>query len=258
MFSFRRSFLTLTFAASAFLASQSPALLAQASSSSQPADQAPAPVPQSAPPAAQPPSQGQISVAARIKARREQRRAAAIKEAYSHLYEIYVGSGYLRFHPGPTLQRLNEYDWNVGVSRYFNERLGVTIDARGSYGKAFIPPINDPASAVPHPEISQYAGMIGPTYRFLLTPKYSVSGRILAGGGYGNFSGDLGAFTTASVTLYPNGATPVISASAPIEYNVSPELGLRLAPEYVFTKYGSDTQNSLGFTVGVVVRWGKQ
>ena len=258
MFSFRRSFLTLTFAASALIAAQSPALLAQASSSSQPADPAPQAAPQSAPPAAQPPSQGQLSVAARIKARREARRAAAIKDVYTHLYEIYGGSGYLRFRPGPTLQRLNEYDWNFGVSRYFSERLGVTVDVRGTYGKAFIPPINNIASAIPHPEISQYAGMIGPTYRFLLNPKYSISGRVLAGAGYGKFSGDLGTFTTASFNLYPDGATPVISASAPIEYNVSPGLGLRLAPEYVFTKFGSDTQNSLGFTAGVVVRWGKQ
>jgi hypothetical protein len=255
MFSFRRSFLTLTFAASALLASQSPALLAQASSSSQPAD----PAPQSAPPAAQAPSQGQLSVSARIKARREQRRAAAIKDVYTHLYEGYIGTTYLRFHPGPSLQRMNEYGgWTLGVSRYYTERFGVTVDARGLYGRAFIPPVSNPASAIPHPEISQYAGMIGPTYRFLLTPKYSISGRVLAGGGYGNFSGDLGAFTTASFGLYPSGATPVISASAPIEYNISPELGLRLNPEYIFTKFGSETQNSLGFSLGLVVRWGKQ
>jgi hypothetical protein len=254
MFSFRRSFLTLAFAASASLVLQSPALSAQASSSSQPAD----PAPQSAPTAAQAPSQGQLSVAARIKARREARRAAAIKEIYSHLYDLNIGTGYLRFHPGPSLQRLNEYDWDVTVSRYYSERFGVAVDARGSFGKAFIPPISNPASAVPHPEISQFAGMIGPTYRFLLNPKYSISGRVLAGGGYGHFSGDLGHFTPISLNLYPDGASPVISASIPIEYNVSPALGIRLAPEYVFTKYGSETQNSLGYTAGVVVRWGKQ
>ena len=45
--------------------------------------------------------QGQLSVQARIKARRAQRRAAAIHEAYSHSYEIYTGMGYLRFLPGP-------------------------------------------------------------------------------------------------------------------------------------------------------------
>ena len=48
--------------------------------------------------------------------------------------------GYLRFTPGDSLQRVNEYNWNAGVTRYFNERLGVTIDGRGYYGTPFIEP----------------------------------------------------------------------------------------------------------------------
>ena len=257
MFSFRRSFLTLTFAASALIAAQSPALLAQASSSSQPAD----PAPQSAPPAAQPPSQGQLSVAARIKARREARRAAAIKDIYTHLYEVYAGSGYLRFFPGPSLQRNNEIPWNFGVTRYFNERLGVNLDFRGYEGKAFLGLTQSSNSAIVKPEISQYTGMIGPTYRFLLTPKYSVSGRVLAGFGYGNFSGDTGRFQVSgpsSLGLYPDGGSPAVSVSVPLEYNISPALGFRLAPEYLMTRFGSTIENNRGFTTGVVVRWGKQ
>jgi hypothetical protein len=259
MFSFRRSFLTLTFDASAFLASQSPALLAQASSSSQQAD--PAPAPQSAPPAAQAPSQGQLSVAARIKARREARRAAAVKDVYSHLYEVYIGAGYLRFFPGPSLQRNNEYSWNFGVSRYYNERLGVTLDFRGYQASAFVGPNGPSNSAVYDPIISQYAGMIGPTYRFLLNPKYSVSGRVLAGFGYGNFSGDTGHFQVSGpggLGLYPDGGSPAVSVSVPLEYNISPGLGFRLAPEYLMTRFGSMIENNRGFTTGIVVRWGKQ
>ena len=46
-------------------------------------------------------SQGALSVQARIRARRAQRRAAAIHEAYAHRYEAYTGMSYLRFIPGP-------------------------------------------------------------------------------------------------------------------------------------------------------------
>jgi len=253
MFSFGRSFLTLAMATSVFLVCPSPSLLAQASSSSQP--DAPATAPAAQAPAS---NQGQLTVAARIKARREARRAAAIKEVYSHLYDLNVGMGYLRFHPGDHLQRLNEYSWDVGVTRYFNERLGVSVDGRGTYGSAFIGPNQYSNTAVYKPAISQYIGLIGPTYRFLLTPKYSISGKIQGGGGYGNFSGDLGHFTPAGLGLYPDGATVAVSASVPFEYNVSPALGLRVAPHYLFTTFGSEKQNSLGYTLGVVVRWGKQ
>jgi hypothetical protein len=225
-------------------------LHAQASSS-----QPDAPVPAAAP---APRTSSPTTVQARIKARREQRRAAAIHEVYSHLYEVYAGASYLRFTPGDSLQRLNEYGWDVGVTRYFSERLGVTVDGRGTYGKAYLNPTQAQGTGVYKPEISQYSAMIGPTYRFYIQPKYSISGRIMGGAGYGNFSGDLGSFTPAGFGLYSNGSSAAVSASVPFEYNVSPGLGLRLAPEYVLTTYGSTIQNNLGFTVGFVVRWGKQ
>ena len=228
--------------------------LSEAQSSS--TDAAPQAAPQSAQqaPATTPP----LTVQARIRARREARRAAAIHDVYSHLYEAYFGGGYLRFHPGPNLQRNNEYAWNVGVTRYYSERLGVTVDGRGYYGPAFLG-INEPSNSfITNPRVSQYTAMIGPTYRFLLHPHYSVSGRVLAGAGFGNFSGDIGAFTPEEVGLYGNGVSPAVSVSAPFEYNVSPTISLRLAPEYVFTRFGSQTQNNLGYTAGLVYRWGKQ
>jgi hypothetical protein len=205
-----------------------------------------------------------MNVQGRIRARREQRRLAAIHDVYSHLYEAYIGGGYLRFHPGPGavagqgLQRVNEYAWDIGFTRYYSQKLGVTIDGRGTYGSAYVgnPPIS--LGAINKPSITQYAGMIGPTYRFLLHPKYSVSGRVLVGGAYGIFSGDTTPFGPTAVGLYPDGASVAISASVPLEYNVSPNLGVRIAPEYVMTNFGSEIQNSLGFTGGIVIRFGKQ
>jgi hypothetical protein len=197
-------------------------------------------------------------VQARIKARREQRRATAIHDVYTHLYEVYVGAGYLRFEPGTELQRINQYSWDLGVTRYFNERLGVTIDGRGLYGAAYIGPNSTSNSAIYKPGISEYAAMGGPTYRFLIEPKYSISGRVMAGYGYGYFSNNTHPFTPQSLGLYPDGGGAAVNASIPFEYNVSPNLGLRIAPEYMLTTFGSSTQNGLGFTGGVVIRWGKQ
>ena len=196
-----------------------------------------------------------MSVQARIKARREQRRAAAIHDVYDHLYEIYVGAGYLRFTPGATLERVNEYDWNVGFTRYFNERLGATIDGRGYYGTPFIEPN---LSGITKPAISQYAALGGPTYRFYLQPRYSISGRVLAGYARGNFTGDTNGFGSAVLGLYPDASTFAASASIIAEYNVSPNIGIRVAPEYYLTGFGSTEQNSLGYNIGIVCRFGKQ
>jgi hypothetical protein len=254
MYSFRRLALLLALASAVI-----PVVQAQSSSSSS----TPAPQDQQTPPAAQPesPTPSQLSVQARIRARREKRRADAIHEAYDHLYEGYVGAGYLRFTPGPILQRVNEYDWNVGFTRYFSERLGVTIDGRGYYGTPFIEPTegDPPAGSVrlDKPAISQYGALIGPTYRFYLQPKYSISGRVLGGYAHGNFTGDTNGYGTLGV-LYPDASTFAVSGSVFFEYNVAPNLGLRVAPEYYATGFGSTIQNSLGYTIGLVIRVGKQ
>jgi len=58
--------------------------------------------------------------------------------------------GYLRFEAGPgypastgvahgpALERAHEYAWNVGFTRYYSERMGVTVDGRGYYGTAYV------------------------------------------------------------------------------------------------------------------------
>jgi hypothetical protein len=206
-------------------------------------------------PAAQPQQQGQMSVQARIRLRREQRRAAAIHEVYSHLYEAYAGGGYLRFTPGPHLQRVTLYAWDTGFTRYFNEKLGVTIDGRGYYGTPYVG-LNP--YGITKPAISAYAAMGGPTYRFYLGPKFSVAGRVMAGFLQGNFSGDTNGFGGATLGLYPDGNTIGVSAGAIGEYNVTPNVGLRLAPEYFGSGFGSKYQNSIGFTAGIVYRFGRQ
>jgi hypothetical protein len=267
MYSFRRLAFLLALGLPAM-----PAIFAQSlSSSSNPSSQSLASEPlasdslasdsqdQTEPPAAQ--NQPQLSVQARIRARREQRRTAAIHEIYDHLYEGYIGAGYLRFRPGSTLQKVNEYDWNGGITRFYSERLGVTLDGRGYYSTPFIRPEQGtpPAGNVGQtkPTISQYAGLIGPTYRFYIQPRYSISGRVMGGYTFGNFTGDTGGFGTLGV-LYPDGSTFAVSASGIFEVNIAPNLGLRIAPEYYMTGYGSTVQNNLGYSAGLVFRFGRQ
>ena len=223
-------------------------------------------------------SQGALSVQARIRARRAQRRAAAIHEAYAHRYEAYTGFAYLRFVPGPGspavaatsttpaephgpgLEHAHEYAWNVGVTRYFDERLGLTVDGRGYYGTAYVYLNQETNSAITNPAISQYAALAGPTYRFYLQPRFSVSGRVLAGIEKGNFSGDVNHSPQEAVALglWPDGYTFAASASIPVEYNLTPKIGLRVAPEYYFTGFGSTVQYTRGFSTGIVFRLGKQ
>ena len=102
-----------------------------------------------------------MSVQARIRARREQRRAAAIHDVYSHKYEFFADVGYLRFQPGTYLQRLTYYAWDTGGTRYFNERLGLTLDGRGYYGTAYVG--LNPTNVLAPPSASTTAWPVQPT-----------------------------------------------------------------------------------------------
>ena len=217
---------------------------AQESSSSS----APAPQAQAAP------ATGQQSVQARIRARREQRRAQAIHDTYGHLYEVFVGGGYLRTKPGPDLQKVTMYSWDVAVTRFFNEKLGVTADGRGYYGTAYV---RNNETALTRPAVSTYSFMAGPTYRFYVRPRYSLSARGMGGVAIGNFSGDTNGFTPASLGLYSDATTYALSGGVVGDVNVSPNLSLRLSGDYFGTGFGSQTQNGVGFTYGFVYRFGK-
>ena len=199
--------------------------------------------------------QGSVSVQGRIKARREARRAAAIRDTYSHLYEVQLGMGYMRFTPGKDLQRTTFYAWNVDFTRFYSDRLGVTLNARGNYGTTFVylNPYN-----VTKPSISMYNFMAGPQYRFYMQPKWAVSGRAMAGLAHGHFSGDTNGYGSTTVGMWPDSNTFAASVEVMGEYNVSPSLALRLAPEYFFTGFGSEFQASRGFKGGFVYRFGKQ
>jgi hypothetical protein len=249
MQSFQRLALLLALASPAI-----PAVLAQGSSSSSATPDAPQQ------PAAATPSQGQLSVQARIRARREQRRTAALHEVYGHEYEAYFGMGYLRFEPGAKLERAHEYAWNPGFTRYLNERLGVTLDGRGYYGSAYVYNNTVTNSAITNAEVSQYAILLGPTYRFYMQPKYSVSARFMGGMAYGNFSGDTSGNTKLSTALglWPNAAVFAASAAVIGEYNLTPTVGLRVTPEYFPTGFGGTIQNNLGFTASIAYRFGKR
>jgi hypothetical protein len=236
-----------------YSAISSPAAEAQVA---QPVAGGPAPATQT-PPAQTPEERARIlrEAQARIAARRQARLQQTIRETYGSKFEAYFGGGYLRFKPGATKQKINEADWNIGVTDYVLPRLGITADVRGYYGTAYIG--NNP-NGIFLPAISQYSFLFGPQYRVYAKPKWAFSVQGLAGFGHGNFDTGTGGLPASYLGLYSNGTAFSASLSAPFDYNLSPGLAIRVAPTYLFTAYGSSTQNNLGFNAGVVYRWGKR
>lgn len=191
----------------------------------------------------------------RIQARRKLRVEQIIRDTYSHKYEVYFGGGYLRFRPGQSLQKNSESGWNVGITDYLAGKLGVTADFRGYYGTAYT---NVNPFQVFSPSISQYTFMAGPQYRFFEGQHWGWSAFVLAGVGHGNFGTGTGGLPPTLIGLYPNSNALNMTPGAAVDYNLGPGLAIRLSSTYLFSRYGSDTQNNLGFNAGIVYRFGRQ
>jgi hypothetical protein len=191
----------------------------------------------------------------RVKARRKLRVQQIIQDTYSHKYETYFGGGYLRFRPGSTLQRNSEAGWNVGITDYLAGKLGVTADFRGYYGTTYT---NVNPYQVFSPSISQYTFMAGPQMRFFEGQHWGWTAFVLAGIGHGNFGTGTGGLPPTLIGLYPDGDSFNMTPGVAVDYNLGPGLAIRLSSSYLLSRYGGDTQNNLGFNIGVVYRFGRQ
>lgn len=201
------------------------------------------------------PAHAQTNASQRRRANRERRTQAIINDTYTKKFEVTVGGSYLRFRPGPFLRHMNEIGWQVSGTRYFNPRLGLTADFHGYYGtpKVFPNPINTFPSG-----IREYVYQGGPTYRVYAKQKLAVSGRVLAGASTGVFDLRTNHFDPTLVGLYPVATVFAITPGITVDYNFDPQLAVRIAPEMLITRFGSQWQFNKGFSFGVVYRFGQQ
>lgn len=190
----------------------------------------------------------------RVRARRAARTQAAIKDTYSHKYDIYFGYAYLRMRPGHNLQHATEYGWNAGFTDYLRPKLGVTVDLRGYYTNAYVG--NNPY-ALFKPFISNYAVLAGPQYYLRQRKSYAVSGQVLAGVTRNLFYANSAKLSGTFVGLYPNQTRFTAVAAVPVDVNLGPGLALRISPTYNLTTWGGDIQHNLGFTTGLNYRFGR-
>jgi hypothetical protein len=181
-----------------------------------------------------------------------------IQDTYSHRYEVIGGGGYLRFRSGDYTRKNNEISWATALNYYLNSKLAIVGDARGSFGDAHA--LTDNIYGIYKPQINEYTFMGGASYRFYAQEKFAFSVQGLAGTGWGIFSGGSKGIPATDLGLWSSGFRPAFSVGLSADYNIYPNLALRLTPTWVGTNFigvnGSTIQNNIGFNVGVVYRFG--
>ena len=188
-------------------------------------------------------------------ANRKARIARTVEETYSHRWEVGGGGGYLRFQSGPYLQQNNEVTFWSSALYTLNPKLGVVVEGRGGFGRA---KVGNTIYNLFNPAISEFNMMAGPSYRFVAKEKYTVSGFAEGGAAYGKFAGDTLGLPSQNLGIWEQGYAASASAGVNLDYNVYPNLALRVSPSYLFTTYGGSFQHNKGVNVGVVYRFGRR
>jgi hypothetical protein len=192
-------------------------------------------------------------------ASRQARIQRTINETYAHRYEVFGGGGFERFRPGEFLKKDNQITWAVNTTYYLNPKLGVIASAQGSFGRAestqntAFPNENIIA---PKPQINEYYFMAGPSYRFYAKEKFALSAQAQGGIGWGIFGGGSKGIPATDLGLWPDQTRAAFSFGVSADYNIYPNLAVRLTPQYIGTTFGGNVQNNVGFNAGVIYRFG--
>ena len=187
-------------------------------------------------------------------ANRKARIARTIEQTYGHRWEAAGGGGYMRYRSGPYLRQNNEVSFWATTLYSLNPKLGILGTVQGSYGKA---QIGNTIYDIPNPQISEYAFMAGPSYRFVRQEKYGVTGFVQGGLDLGKFAGGSKGFTAAEIGVWPGDFAPAFAAGVNLDYNFDPSLAFRVTPGYLGTTFGGTIQNSKTLNIGLVYRFGK-
>ena len=210
-------------------------------------------------------------------ASRQARIARTVQDTYSHRWEIAGGGGYVRWRSGDATKKNNEVSWDVAANYYLNPKLAIVGDAQGSFGYAHQQlPLQ--FAQIARPEINEYFFTGGVNYRFYAKERVALSVQGTAGVSQGVFSKGAKALTGPEIGLWNDGYVPAGKISFNVDYNVYPNLALRFSPTYIVTdfqyapqatvlanagtstptSYSSEIQNTLGFNIGVIYRFGRQ
>lgn len=216
-------------------------------------------------------AKAQIATQLHIKPRRQQTRARRetnasrqariarnIQETYSHRYEIFGGGGYERFRPGEYLKKDSQVNWNVNTTYYFSPKLGIVGSAQGSFGHATTYTVGSYVTYVPSAQINEYFFMAGPNYRFYRKEKFALSAQAQGGIGWGIFGGGSKDIPPVDLGIWPDQARPAFSLGLNADFNLFPNLAIRITPAWLGTTFGGNLQNNVGLNAGVLYRFGHQ
>ena len=172
---------------------------------------------------------------------------------YDNKYELYGGIGLQNFQAGQNLPKKMVFG-NVEVmgTYWLTRKLGVAADLRGGAGTTQVFPNSDKS----RPLVVMYTGMGGVEYRGPRNQFAAIDYHALGGISHGVF--DETARQDLNIGLYSNRNAPMFAVGGSVDFNRSKRLALRIQPDLIFERYGTETREFFSLSGGVLYRFGKK
>lgn len=176
---------------------------------------------------------------------------------YAQRWDFFGGAQYAHFNPSPEsgVHAINLLGWQASATVWMRTRFGIEANARGEYGTMDIP-VNAYGVA-PTAPMSEHLILFGPDYRMMMHPHFDLSMHALIGAAYGSFSdGFPHGVVPQDVGIYNDKLALGLAVGPSVDYNLTPQISVRLIPEWQPTHYGFPWQNEFAGSVGIVYKIG--
>ena len=184
---------------------------------------------------------------------------------YTQRYEVFGGLNFLNGQAGQNLpKRYNMGGGEVMFTDWISPKFGIAGDVRYDAGTTPVLPSGQATSprVQTRPLVSQFIGMGGVQYHWLGNHFAGVNLHGLAGVSHGSFDHSnpgvpSSTFTTAT-GLYSNRTSFNGVVGASVDFNRSARWAVRLSPDLVFERFGSEFREFASVSGGVVYRFGNR
>jgi hypothetical protein len=178
---------------------------------------------------------------------------------YDNRYEIYGGANFMNFQAGQNLpKRMNMGGGEVLGTYWLTSKLGLGAQWRGEWGTT---PIFPNAFLKGRSQVSMQMALFGAQYRGPKNHYAALNYHAYAGPAFGNFTHSTGSVPATALPLlglYTNRTAPIIALGGSVDFNRSKNLAVRLSPDLILERFGTETREFFAISGGIVYRFGNR
>ncbi|HYZ87315.1 MAG TPA: hypothetical protein VE621_23070 [Bryobacteraceae bacterium] len=183
-------------------------------------------------------------------------------QTYLPRLELSPGFNLVRLSPGPDMERTALPGWNMSATIFPTSRLGFTAEIGGARSTRSISDALIPDSRV---RLNQTTFLAGPAVRLFRRDRFNSTFRAMFGVARGRSefpsdevpAGIISGQGPSSVGIFGDETVFASAIGSMWDIKLTDTIAWRIAPSFLFTRFGGETQITQRFSTGIVLRFGR-